>query len=148
MLSDSFSNVLLRIEKEIRQQPGFWKRFLWFLGANYFVISGVVTYAALAFAMSIVPQEYQWLLATASPLVRKVYVWVSVKLGYKASGGASPHKLVINDFLESRHAFFMSVMLGGLATDESAYCIIGMDFLINIYDAYKIIKKTNTGEDG
>ena len=140
--------MLLRIDKEIRKQPGFWKRYLWFLGVNYFIISSVVTYAALAAAMSTVPQEYQWLLATASPLVRKVYVWVSVKLGYKASGGASPHKLVINDLLESRHAFFMSVMLGGLATNESAYCIIAMDFLINIYDAYLIIKKTNAGEDG
>ena len=121
---------------------------MWFLGANSFIVLSVWIYAALAKAMSTVPQEYQWMLATASPLVRKIVVWACVKLGHKASGGASPHKLVINDFLESRHAFFMSVMLGGLATDESAYCIIGMDFLINIYDGYKIIKKMNTGKDG
>ena len=139
---------ILRIEKETRQQPGFWKRYLWFLGANSFIILSVWIYAALAAAMSTVPQEYQWLLATASPLVRKVSVWACVKLGYKASGGAPPHKLVVNDFLESRHAVFISVMLGGIATTESAYCIIAMDFLINIYDGYKIIKKTNTGEDG
>ena len=107
-----------------------------------------MTYDFLATTMSGVPQEYQWIVAVLSPLLREYGIWIETKMSSMASSGVAPHKLVVRHFIETRHAVFLSVMLGGIATPESTYCIIAMDFLINIYHGLKIVRKSNAGKNG
>ena len=38
-------------------------------------------------------------------------------------------------------------MMGSVASNESAYLILGMDFLMNIYNACKIISKFKKSKD-
>ena len=142
------SQSCCRTSKEGRQQEGFWKKYLWFLAISYHGIFNVITYDFLASTMSSISREYQWIVALLSPLVREYGVWIETKMSSKASSGLPPHKLMISHFKETRHAVFLSIMLGGIATPESTYCIIAMDFIINIYHGLKIVKKLNAGKNG
>ena len=42
--------------------------------------------------------------------------------------------------METRHCLFLAVMLGSVANPVTTYCVIGMDFAINIYHGYRIVK--------
>ena len=99
-------------------------------------------------AMSNISKNYQWILALATPLLREINIWAMVRACSKATGGAVPHKIIVCHYLETRHAIFLSMILGGIATTESTYCIIAVDFFINIYHGLKIAKKSNAGENG
>ena len=126
---------------------------MWYLAIILVGLLTVWTYGLLATMFSTVPQEYQWILATLSPLVREVSVWAHLKACFKAADindSNAKHKkaLACLHLTETRHAVFLSIILGGVATPESTYCIIGIDFLINIFHGLKIIRKSNSGQDG
>ena len=95
-----------------------------------------------------VPQEYQWIFAVLSPLLREYGIWIETKMSSMASSGVAPHKLVARHFIETRHTVVMSIILDGRATPESSFCIIAMDFLLNIYHGLKIVRKSNAGKNG
>ena len=110
-------------------------------------------YGLLATMFSSAPKEYQWILAILSPFAREIYVWEITKVCCKAANACdseAKHEkaMICGHMAETRHAVFLSIILGGVATAESTYCIIGMDFLINIYHGLKIIRKSNSGQDG
>ena len=90
-----------------------------------------------------IPREYQWLLALISPLIREFFVRFSLEISYKSAGngsrGAYSVKFPCMHYMESRHATVLAIILGGVATQTSSYCIIGMDFAINIYHGLKIV---------
>ena len=86
------------------------------------------------------------MLALLSPLFREFWVWIAPKPSYKASGtgseGNTTAKFLTQHYMETKHAVFLAVILGGVATPESTYCILGMDSLINLYHSFKIIIKS------
>ena len=98
--------------------------------------------------MSSISPNYQWIIALATPLMREISVWAMLKACSKAGGAAVPHKLIASLYIEAWHAVFLSIILGGIATTESTYCIIAFDFILNIYHGLKIVKKSNAGEHG
>lgn len=135
--------------KENWQLKGIWKKLMWFLTINVISVFFTWAYTTLGSIMSTVPQNYQWVLALAAPLMREFSVWVMLKACSKAIGGALLHnKLTVSHHLDARYAVFLSVILGGVATTESTYCLIAVDFMINIYHGLKIIRKYNVGEEG
>ena len=48
---------------------------------------------------------------------------------------------------EVRHAVFLAIILGGVATQASTYIIIAIDFGLNIYECIKIVRKSKRGID-
>lgn len=98
--------------------------------------------------MSKIEREYQWILILIMPVVRELSVMTSIKVWSKAAEGISPNELTIRHFYETRYAVFISIMLGGSATPESSYCLIAVDFLINLYHGLKIVRKSKAGKDG
>ena len=96
-----------------------------------------------------IPREYQWLLALISPLIREFFVRFSLEISYKSAGngsrGAYSVKFPCMHYMESRHATVLAIILGGVATQTSSYCIIGMDFAINIYHGLRIVYRFKQG---
>ena len=137
-----------RTSKESKQQQGFWKKYLWFIALSYHDIFNVKAYDLLAQSMSSVPKEYQWILAVLSPLLREYGILIVTKISSMASSGVAPHKLVVRHFIQTRHTVYLSIILEGIATPESALCILAMDFLINIFHGLKIVRKSNSGKNG
>ena len=127
---------------------GLWSKLLWFVAISVLNVVYVWVYSALASGLTTISQEYQWILAIAIPLMREISVWTSVNACSKTAGGAVPHKLTVSHYLEARCAVFLSIILGGIATPESTYCLLAIDFIINIYHGLKIVRKYNAGEEG
>ena len=79
--------------------------------------------------------------------------WVYEILSHKTAGKDGKDKLFSIQFAmyhlaEVRHAVFVAMIVGGSATPETTYSIIGIDFLINIFNCYKIIRKHRLGIEG
>ena len=147
LLIAGFYNIP-RISKDTKEEPNFWTRIKWFFG-----ICGIATfiawsYSALAIGLSNIRQEYQWILISLVPILREVCVWTVLKACFKATDGLLPNKMTINHYWETRHAVFTAIILGGIATPESSYCLIAIDFLINLYRGWRIVKKSKAGVDG
>ena len=143
--------VLSRLSKTTREQPDMMKRYLWFC-----ILCGLQTvriwiYAFFGVTFSIVPQEYQWILAVLSPLVREALTILTIKTSQKASGEDSYDKFSTKyaniHYIETTHAIFLAIIIGGVATQASTYCIIGIDFLMNIYNGLKVVKMHKNRKD-
>ena len=50
-----------------------------------------------------------------------------------------------NHIAEVRHAIFLSIILGGVAALPSTCIIIAIDFSMNIYEGFKIVRKHKKG---
>ena len=121
---------------------------MWFLVVMGLALVIVWMYSTLASALSSINKKYQWTLILLAPVLREATNWAQLNACSKAQGRVLPNKPIIYHFNETRYAVFLSVILGGIATTESTYCLIAIDFLINIFNGLKIVKKSKAGLDG
>ena len=109
-------------------------------------------YILMVVAFSSIPIEYQWMLALASPLMREFWVKFSTKACQKASGGSGSNhgitKCLGQHYAKTKHAVFLAVILGGVATPETTYCLVGMDLMINTYKSIQIVRNGQNGNKG
>ena len=134
-----------------RKDPIFQKRFGYFIGSEFATVVFVGVYVILGVGFLIIPLRYQWMLGLACPIFRQIFSWALFKLVSKAAGtDADLYKVefLCNHYVESKHAIFMAIILGSVATDTTTYCIIGADFLINIYHGATIIQLYKRGNSG
>ena len=91
-------------------------------------------------AFATVPLEYQWILGLCLPLIRMIFVKALIFVSSKSAGGDNSRSMVIacTHYMESNHAIFVAIILGNV-TPTTVYCIIGIDFAINIYHALNIV---------
>ena len=136
------------ISKDIRQQSNFKKKFLWFLGILSISAFNITTYSQLAFYLSEIKTEYQWILTLTAPIVREMSLRIALKACSKATEGSMQDKLTVYHYFDTAYAFFVSLMLGNIATTESQLCLIGIDFLMIMYNGLKIVKKSRAGANG
>ena len=148
---------VLRIPKEARKIPGTLKRYVWLVIALLSELVAVFIYAFFTTALVKVPKEYQWILAAiGSPVIREINVWILTTCAYKASGKQEfdTVKLSAMHQMESRHALFLTIMVGSVATDETVYALVSYDFLVNFYTGLKIVymlkysSKENAANEG
>ena len=125
---------------------------MYYLGCEV-VIVGVGGWGYVFFATVFVrmPSEYQWILALICPLVVEFFAWILLSIACKAVGGSCEFhgpKLACLHYVESKHAMFLAIMVGSVANDLSTWIILGMGFVINIYQGLKIVYmlKTSKGE--
>ena len=127
-----------RIAKTDREDEIFKKRYLWFMAYYFFMVLVAWGYGSFALAFIYVPNDYQWLLGLVSPLARVFVVFVLNEISKNASG-LEETNLCSQHYMESRHALFMAIIIGSVATPLTVYLIIGLDFLINIYNCLYVV---------
>ena len=90
-----------------------------------------------------VDEEYQWCAAILLIPIREFNIWLQTKVGYKTAGlkpeEDSSIELTCGHNINNRHCFFLSVVLGTVATDLTCWVILAIDFSINLYLELKII---------
>lgn len=100
-------------------------------------------YAIFTTAFVKIPQEYQWILALFSPLFRDFIFKILNFVVNKAAGdeGQRSHmmKLIPLHYMVTKHAVFLSIIVGGIATPMSSLCIMVTDFAKTMYSGGKII---------
>ena len=111
----------------------------------------VYAYGMFGIAFAKVPQELQWILGLLSPYAKdfstKILFKVSSKSADPGSQGRYSIKLPIVHYITSKHAVFLAVIVGNVATPLTTYCILFLDFAKTIYSTLKIIRKKRNGEN-
>ena len=85
--------------------------------------------------------EYQWIFGFILPLTRELNILLLNKILNKVGNMDDiESKVATITSINVNHAMYISVMLGTSSTQETAYCILGIDFLLNILSSLKIVR--------
>ena len=143
--------LYFRMPSSFRKETSCLKRYIWFWVFSGVQIARIWIYTSFGVVFSIVPQEYQWLLGLISPILREIVMFLSFKASYKAAGEEDSLRksiyFVCSHYAETSHAVAIAVIISGVATTESTLCILGMDFIINVYHGIKIIRMHRAGTE-
>ena len=96
----------------------------------------VLGYAVFTTAFIKIPQDYQWILALLSPFFRD---YVVAKAAGVEGQGENMKKFIPLHYIVTKHAVFLSIIVGGVATPMSSLCIMITDFAKTVYSGGKII---------
>ena len=138
-----------RVPKSTRAQAGFKTRFAWFSSTYLAVIILAISYGLFGTAFGVIPREYQWILALASPFIRDFFKRFLLEVAYRSAGegsrGKKSIKYAIAHYMTTKHAVFLAIIVGGVSTPETTYCLMAVDFIKAMYDGIKIVVKSKKG---
>ena len=107
------------------------------------IVASVWGYAFFGSAFATIPQEYQWILGLVSPFMKDLFSKLLLKVCYKSAGEGSNGKHSIQfpclHYMTTKHAVFLAIIVGGVSTPVTTYCIIATDYAANLYKGLKII---------
>ena len=134
------------------EHPDFKKRYAWYISQIIVLLIGVWGYGIFGSALANAQPEYQWILALFNPLLRDINFKLLQYVTCKTAGAeeGSPGKLVkvlSQHYVYAKHGIFLAVIVGGVASPTTNYCIAAMDFIEATIDCLRIIRKYNKGLD-
>ena len=99
-------------------------------------------YNFLATPFRIIPQDFQWILALLTPFPKILSIKLVLKICSKACGLITHSASVtVVQVVQLQHALFLVLTMGFSATMETSYVILFLEFILNVYEALKIIFK-------
>ena len=102
-------------------------------------------YGVFGSAFTNAPPEYQWILVLVAPFVQDLFSKTLYKASCKSAGEGSQTnksiKFLVQHYVISKHTVFMAVIVGGVATPATSYCIMAIDFCKAMQKGVKIFKK-------
>ena len=108
-----------------------------------------MTYLGYGTAFGVIPREYQWILALVNPFIRDIFKTVILEIAYRSAGegsrGKKSIKYTIAHYMATKHAVFLAIVVGGVSTPETTYCLMAVDFIKAMYDGIKIVVKSKKG---
>ena len=132
----------LRSNKIMRKR--IWAYMLYRL---WFVFHGIQL-LGLNILMGKLSKYWQWIMSVIFPLHREINSLVLTNLLKRTANDKRVHpfipKIIVTISLNIVHAFFVAVVISTLATKLTAFCILGVDVLINFHDTYKVVKIKTT----
>ena len=113
------------------EKPKMKTKYFWFVFAcSGFIAFMTYGYSFLGFAFALFPRDYQWILGLLSPLVRDLFTFMLQESVYRAGGKGARNqysiRLTSSYYMEMRHAIFLAIILGSIATPITCYCVIGI----------------------
>ena len=124
-----------------RENKDFRKRLLGYmcLFPLFFLIAQAYTQLSSLFFS--VPLNIQWCLGIFVPIVKKINMWIAAKIAFKAAGGATVSaKLAMICGVGGMHSFMMVLLLASKVQPMTAYLVMILDCLPNLWSCVKIIK--------
>ena len=100
-------------------------------------------YNLLTVLFQILPSMLQWILVFVLPAQRELNTVALNKMFVQFSFSQSDAlevKSFVNIIINTNHSLFLVITIGSMATDATVYLILALEFLINLYCCYKIIK--------
>ena len=99
-----------------------------------------ISYKVFAELFIWIPLKYQWCLAVLLIIARECNIWILSRIVRKISGFDDiSTNMIATHFSAARHALFISLVIGSMATNETSYFLLGVDFLANLYLCLRII---------
>ena len=148
-----FTNVValsvfwMIIPAQARSDETFWTRYGYYVLAQVMRYVAVLEYFFITLLFVMLHEDYQWGIAFLLPILREVNVYALQKICYKAAGLKNTAITVTCAHeMTCRHAVYLSVALSLLATTNTAYFALGLDFIVNFLLCIKIIWRTKKEE--
>ena len=89
----------------------------------------------------VLPTNTQALMAIILPITREFHFWVLGMLRKQSAGTENREAKVLTDIeVNCNYSLFVAIILGTVATEVTSYCILFLEFILNLYSCYKIIK--------
>ena len=138
-----------RFSETTLEHPDFKRRYAWYLSQFIVILIVVWGYGIFGSAFANAQPEYQWILALFNPLLReinfKLLKYVVCKTAGAGDYSGKSVEIITQHYVYCKHAIFLAVIVGGVATPTTNYCIAAMDFIEAIIDCLRIIRKYNQG---
>lgn len=130
------------ISPEEKAKEGAIKRY-----KSYVVSKFITTFLAdiqkdlVTIGFKKITPEYQWLFAFILPLYRELNILMLSKILRKMGDLDDMETRVYTTVLMNvRHAMYISIQLGTSASITTGYCILGVEFLINLWSVLNIVR--------
>ena len=126
--------------KTKEQKRGFQRRYGYYVLTQLFRYFAVLEYFFVAWLFVTVDSDYQWIIAILLTVLREMNGRILTRICYESAGFKSDAiKVTAIHEMACRHAVFLSVALSLLATKETAFVCIGLDFTANLFLCLQII---------
>ena len=127
-----------QIPSDERVKENVRKKFRAYFFFEFFVSFYLcIQYDGFTLLFETIQPELQWILAFVLPITREINIRLLNKILRYAF---DDYEFVTNINCCISHALFVTVQLGTTATTTSAYCMLAVDYLLNLYSTAKIIK--------
>ena len=132
---------MVSLSLQLAQEQGIPKKLkflyisvLWGLSLNY---QYTIYQKVLQFTQN---TNYQPIAALVLVLIRELALWVNSKLIHKSANGDEQSAQLITGYsIAGRHGIQICTTVGGIASPNTVYVLLGIDFSINVYLAVKIV---------
>ena len=105
------------------------------------LFTGVV-YSQIPTLFLVVPIKFQWCLGILLPCLKQLVLWIYRKSAYKSAGRKTFSATIMVITLGcSIHSFSVILLLGSKVTLTTAYVVIALDSLPNLWSCLQIVKK-------
>ena len=96
--------------------------------------------------------QYQPIIASLMPLTREIFLWMFSKLVAKtASGDVTGAQTIFAYMFTANYSVLVCTILGSLATETTAWVLLGLDFSMNVGNCVRILwikkRRPELGED-
>ena len=135
------TTVWFQFRLEDRIRPRTRRRIKAFLLYYLILLANCTERNILIIIMLMIPIEVQPIMAIVMPIIRDLELWLLYKVEYiVAEGENRDGKFLTTIEHNVNYTAFLAIALGQLATETTAYCILGVEFVLNMYKVFRIIK--------
>ena len=86
-------------------------------------------------------------MAFLNPLIREINFHLIYFASHKATNSEEGFSGKSVKLLTQHYAVFLAVIVGGVGTPATNYCIVAIDFIEAIFDCLKIVRKYSKNQD-
>ena len=88
-----------------------------------------------------IPSKLQWIMAIVLPILRFLNEKVMYMLAKRSAGSDNfLAKANVSVTINVYYSMFIAITIGSIATPITSYCILGFDFMLNLYSCITIIR--------
>ena len=136
-----YMTLLFVLPKPLIEGYEFQKKLRAFTISRLVALCIDVEYNVCTFLFTFLSSQTQWILAFLLPYLREINFQILNKvLIYMPGVDDEDMRSVIVIGLNTYHAIYVAVKLGHTATQMTSYSILAIDFILNIYSCYRIIR--------
>ena len=141
MFPVALTTIWYQFPRDFRVNPSTRKRLISYFGYMSVFYMACMERNILNVLMVVIPTNFQPIMAIVLPVTRELELWVLEKFVDKVTNGENRDaKLITSIEANSNYSAFLAIALGSLATDTTLYCILAIEFCLNMYTVSKIIK--------
>ena len=126
--------IWFRFPLKLRKDIIFRRRMKYFIAAKLYALGIIIQYTILAKLLLMIQNKYQPIVAMFLPVMKEVNSRIFNNLiGNSSNGDDHGSKLTGTYAIASIHAVMLCVLMGSVTTEVTSWCLMGVDFLDNIY---------------